>query len=130
MKNMLRRHRQLILFSASSFLCFLVDYCLFNGLYALTSWVLISNVLARVISATINYTLNSRLVFQGAVRRQKQPLQYASLSIAILIGNSLLLAALTTLGLHASLAKLVTEAVLFVASYCIQRVFIFTKEIP
>lgn len=52
------------------------------------------------------------------------------LATGILIANSVLLHALTTLGLAAPIAKLITEMTLFAVSFSVQTLVIFRKKKP
>jgi putative flippase GtrA len=94
----------------------------------LTGLVAVSNVLARLISAGVNFTLNRRLVFQKQGEWQKQAQRYVLLAAGILLCNTLILEALTMGGLAAPGAKLLTELGLFACSYVVQRRFVFNKR--
>ena len=58
-------YREMLKFSASSFVSFLADYCLFCLLSALGLSLAVANVTARVFSSTINYTINKTKVFKS-----------------------------------------------------------------
>ena len=80
----------------SSFLSFLVDYGLFGLLTVVlapvgAASVIASNVLARVASATFNYTLNRRYVFRSDEGVSTTAPRYAMLAASILAVNTLLL---------------------------------------
>lgn len=116
---------QVLRFSAASLVSFGVDFglfCLFSGL---TGLVVLSNVLARLFSAGVNFTLNRSLVFREQGDWRSQLSRYALLAAAVLLCNSLILRALTLGGIPAPAAKLVTELGLFLCSYAVQRRFIF-----
>ena len=61
-RDAFRIYREIFAFAASSFAGFLVVYGLFSLLSALLgqSMLGVCNVLARIVSATVNYTLNRR----------------------------------------------------------------------
>ena len=61
-RDAFRIYREIFAFAASSFAGFLVDYGLFSLLSALLGQSMLSvcNVLARIVSASVNYTLNRR----------------------------------------------------------------------
>ncbi|MBQ8928363.1 MAG: bifunctional glycosyltransferase family 2/GtrA family protein [Oscillospiraceae bacterium] len=123
-----RIYREILKFSLSSFVSFLADYALFCLLSFLTGMPLVSNVLARLLSAGLNFTLNHRLVFESRSRMTAAALRYAALVCAILVCNTLMLKGLLALGCAAFLAKLLTEVLLFTASYLAQHHFVFRKE--
>lgn len=61
-RDAFRIYREIFAFAASSFAGFLVDYGLFSLLSALLGQSMpgFCNVLARIVSASVNYTLNRR----------------------------------------------------------------------
>lgn len=124
-----RIYREIMKFSGSSFLSFLVDYLLFRILYGflhpLASGVVLANVFARLVSAGVNYTLNRRAVFRSREPVSESLPRYAMLAVGILLINTILLKGLVALGIAAGLAKLAVEAVMFVVSWSVQRRLIF-----
>ena len=89
-----------------------------------------SNIVARLVSACFNYSLNKYLVFHGGGRVSQDLPQYVLLAAGILTANSVLLHGLTALGLAAPLAKLITEMTLFIVSFSVQTLVIFRKKKP
>ena len=132
-KQILRRATSL-LFALSSFSSFLLDYVLFltfvqafNSVGAVWG-IIMSNVLARVVSAVFNYNLNRIIVFRSHESSRQTGLAYAALALGILIGNSAILSLLTdVLGLLPALAKILTELTLFISSYAVQKYLIFNS---
>lgn len=134
-KDSCRVYKEILKFSAASFISFLVDY----GLYSIfTLWtsglgnvqsILISNIGARIVSACVNYTINRKLVFQSKVHVVRSTVQYAVLAGLILAGNTVVLSFLADyLGINRYIAKLVTELFFFLISWLIQRKVIFREE--
>lgn len=122
-------YRELLKFSAVSLASFAVDYSLFCLLSAITDTVALSNILARVVSGAVNYSLNRRLVFQSKAGVARSLLQYAALACSILALNTALLWLLASrLGLNRYLAKILVEAMLFVVSFLVQKRWIFRKD--
>lgn len=122
------RRLRLARFGLSSLAAFVIDAVLFFVLMALTSQLLVSVVVARVISASTNFAVNRRFVFdqRDPRGRASSARRYASLAAALLVADYLLLAALTdAIGMPLAVAKLVTEVTLFVASYVVQRRHVF-----
>ena len=134
MKSLMFRCATACKFASSSLLSFALDYCLFLLFStAAGSWawgLLFSNISARLISACFNYTLNKYMVFHGGGRASRDLPQYMLLAAGILLANSLLLQALSALGLAAPAAKLITEMTLFVVSFLVQTLVIFRKKQP
>lgn len=91
------------------------------------SYAFASTVIARVISATYNFTLNYKLVFQSKQKVGSSAIRY----IALAICQMTLSAALVTFGiwifkmLPEVVIKIVIDSLLFIASYYIQRKFVF-----
>lgn len=126
-----RIYRQILAFSASSLASFGVDYGLFSLLTLLTggTMVVAANVAARLVSATVNFTVNRCVVFRDRGAVWHSALRYAALAAAILLCNTLLLYGLTTgLGWNPYVAKLTTELTLFVCSWLVQRKWIFRHK--
>ena len=121
-------------FASSSLLSFALDYCLFLLFSAAAgnwAWgLLLSNVAARLVSACFNYTLNKYLVFRRSGRASRDLPQYLLLAAGILLANSLLLQALSALGLAAPATKLITEMTLFMVGFLVQTLVIFRKKQP
>ncbi|MEV5068692.1 bifunctional glycosyltransferase family 2/GtrA family protein [Microbacterium sp. LMI12-1-1.1] len=120
----------LLLFAGSSLLAFALDTVLLLALNALTGMLVPSIIAARVVSATVNFTVNRRMVFRAGNGRRmpRQALRYAVLALALLASNVVWLDALTRYGLPLVVAKIATEAVLFVTSYGVQRSFVFGAQ--
>ena len=111
-----------------------LDYCLFLWFSAASGnrvWgLLFSNIAARLLSARFNYTLNKYMVFHGGGRASRDLPRYMLLAAGILTANSILLHALTALGLAAPPAKLITEMTLFAVSFSVQTLVIFRRKSP
>ncbi|MFH8252303.1 GtrA family protein [Microbacterium sp. B2969] len=120
----------LVLFAGSSVLAFLVDTVALLVFTTLTGWLVPSIVAARVVSASVNFAVNRRVVFRHArgPGLRRQILRYAVLAIALLASNVVWMTALTEFGIPLLLAKIATEIVLFVTSYGVQKSFVFPPE--
>lgn len=124
----IRVYLPLIKCSMSSLVSFSLDFVLVLVLMALTGNLALSVVVARICSATLNFTVNRRLVFDPAGR---SPLpssiaRYAALAAGILVANYGILFVLhTSMSVALPIAKLATEAFLFGASFFIQKHLVF-----
>ena len=124
-----RIYKEILKFSASSLICFGLDYLLFCLFSALTGSVTVSNISARVFSSAANFELNRRLVFGSKKSAGRSAAQYFGLALFILVCNTLMLNLLvnvTPLGRYA--AKLITETAMFFVSWTVQRTFIFSNK--
>ena len=134
-RDSFRVYKEILKFSASSIASFAVDYCMYALLLAATgaagiaNGLILSNIGARLVSGTVNYTLNKRLVFRSRTGFAKSAAQYAMLAAFILAGNTIVLSTLVgTLGINSLAAKLITEAVFFAISWTVQKYVIFFRE--
>jgi len=125
-RDSMRIYGQLLAFAASSLLGFAVDAVLLFAMAALTGNVVASAVLARMVSATVNYGVNYRYVFPTRTSRRRSALRYAALAAVVLAANVALLNVLTAVVGSLLAAKVITELVLFAASYLVQRRLVFS----
>ena len=119
-------YKEILKFSGSSIISFIIDYSLYSISFIITKQLIFSNILARVISGTINYIINKNIVFKSKRKTIESALYYIFLAIVILTLNTLILKLLVSfIGINAFLAKIITEVVLFTLSYVVQRRYIF-----
>ena len=119
-------------FSLSSIASFAVDVVVFFTVFALSANLLAAAVIARATSATLNFTLNRRLVFRPTATGDggSYARRYATLVVSLLAVNYLVLRSLTSAGLGVGIAKFTTEALLFGLSYQLQRRVVFRPRTP
>ena len=127
-KDSIRIYSQILKFSASSFVGFLVDYLLYSLLVLLTDHLLFSNVCARVVSASVNFTLNRKFVFKSNSSLAKSAVKYFLLAVGILAGNTLLLSFfVNACGINLLVAKILTEVLFFLCSWILQKTVVFRR---
>lgn len=131
-KDSYRVYKEIFKFSASSLVGFLIDYSLFSLLSLLTAGLsssvslYLSNIGAKVVSATANYTINRKLVFRSRAGIAKSAFQYFLLAAGILIGNTALLHGLVDgISMNRFFAKILTEIIFFFLRWFVQHCFIF-----
>ena len=128
-KDSIRIYKNILKFSASSFIGFLVDYAMFSILVALSIGLTPANVIARVVSASVNYTLNRKFVFKNNESILRSAVKYFLLAALILAGNTLVLNLLVnTLSINELLAKIITEVIFYIISWLAQRLFVFKRS--
>ncbi len=127
-RDSLRIYKEILAFSAASLLSFFTDYSLFCLLMAEGGNLVFSNITARIVSATLNYLLNRKLVFKSDAPVMRSTMQYAALAAAVLAGNTLLVHWFTLLGWSHYLAKIAAEIFLFAFSWTMQRCVIFRRN--
>ncbi len=135
----IRIYRSLFHFCLSSILGFLLD----NAVFAATIWfmegtstrrrydIAIALVLARLVSANFNYLYNRFVVFRSRANRRRghSYLKYWLLVLVIGLAGYTLTSAFSYLldagGFAITLVKIVVETFLFLASYWMQKRFVF-----
>ena len=126
-----RIYAPLLKFALSSITAFLIDTIALLALTAVTGSLVLSVVGARVLSSSVNFAINRRVVFEHG--REKPAVtagwQYFALVIGLLGLNYLSLLSLQAAGLALLPAKLLTELLLFAVSWAVQRRFVFTRRV-
>ena len=124
-----RIYAPLLTFLLSSFAAFLLDTAALVGLHGLLGGLLLPLLGARLLSSSVNFAVNRRLVFAapGARSVGAAAARYAALAVVLVAANYVLLAAFTHLGLGLLPAKLLTEVLLVSASYQVQRRTVFIR---
>ena len=128
LKDSFRVYKEIIKFSLSSILSFIIDYVFYTIFILIFHNITLSNISARIISATTNYTINKNLVFNNKRKVSKSLLEYFILAIVVLILNTILLNALVLFGLNVFISKILVEITLFIFSWLIQKKMIFRKD--
>ncbi|MDD3228970.1 MAG: bifunctional glycosyltransferase family 2/GtrA family protein [Oscillospiraceae bacterium] len=131
-RDSIRIYIEIIKFASSSLISFVVDYIAFLLLVSLISsvphYLVVSNIVARIVSGAVNYTLNKHLVFRGKKNTAHTLPQYLMLASGILCANSVILSFFNAiLGLPSYLAKPLTELILFIISFIVQVMVIFNS---
>ena len=124
-------------FMLSSLICVGVDQGLFNLLNLAVfqngdakrgEIILLSTVIARVISSTVNYLLNRNLVFGEKGSAIRSLARYAVTCAVIMLLSAGGTWLLSWIGLSSTLAKLITDTLLYFLSYRLQQQWVFRKE--
>lgn len=130
----IKKHSTILKFALSSFLCYLVEYALYSAFVTLPLlWggrvhVTMSNVGARAVSSSLNFSLNRKFVFKDGENRKRKLLKYFSLVAAVLIGSTTCLwIFVDKLGFSRYFTKIVIDTAFFVVNWLVQRFIIFKK---
>lgn len=117
-------------FASSSLFASLVDLTVFAVNYIfISSNILLSIIVARMIASLINFTVNRHLVFHDKSRIPVIIFKYYLLMTALMTLTYLMIRILTShTGLGVIPSKIMVEIVLFIVSFTIQRDFIFSTE--
>ena len=134
----MRKAKQPILYTLSSLSSFVLDVGIYRLLLALLGGTLggytptVCNVTARVFSSFYNFNIN-RLVYQHHEAYGKALLRYYLVAVVQLAASTLLL----NLFLHlfrvqsdnvSTLVKMLVDGGLFVASYFVQKYWVFSSK--
>ena len=126
-------------FMASSLSCWAIDQGMFNllnlavfanGEKKSATLILVSTVIARLISATANFLINRKYVFGERGKAGKSFLRYIILCAAIMLMSAGGTWLLSQTGMSSTVAKLITDAVLYFVSYRFQERWVFKEDIP
>lgn len=120
-------------FAIASLLGAAVDIAVFTlvidaafGGASTSSSVLVSTVLARIVSTMANYAANRRLVFDSRTSVLRSGPRYYGLAAGLLTASWLLTTALAqALGGHVVWAKVIVDSGLFAVSYVVQKRWVF-----
>ena len=128
-RDSLRIYMVFVRFIWSSLFCSILDYILFALCFILSGRTLVSLLVARVVSVSVNFLLNRAKVFKSHTKIWPQMIQFALLAIILCAGSYA--------GIHYSRklwnwsplwAKIVVEIILFFLSFLIQRLWVFRRE--
>ena len=128
LKTNKEKTNQIYKFISISFISFIIDYILYTLTLLITNNINISNIVARLTSATFNYNLNKNVVFKYKNKTYKTIVEYILLAVSILIINTVLLNIIVYIGINKYISKIIVELILFIASFIIQKYIIFKKE--
>ncbi len=137
-RDSLRVYKFILYFVMSSLISTVVDIVLFyivlKFLFGdLIQGKLLATILARVCSATVNFTINRKTVFSSKAGVFKTLVKYIALAIPILLTSAYSITAISWL-LHIqneliiTLVKIVIDALLFMVSFRIQQNWVFANK--
>lgn len=94
---------------------------------AVTYYVALSTVLARIVSAAYNCAINYKLVFKSDEPVKKAIIRYAALVVAQMMASAILITCGVRIikGIPEIVVKVIVDTCLFFVSYIVQRKFVF-----
>ncbi len=136
MKNIIKKSETFIKYLFSSGICFITDltlFTIFNTLLKnkLTSSIVISTILARIISSIINYTLNKEKVFKFNTNKPdiSSFIKYYLLVVIQMFISSFAVLNIYKLTLiNETIIKSIVDIIIFIANFFIQKIFIFNNK--
>ena len=115
----------LLKFAASSGVATIIDYVLVLALNALTGALFFPVVVARMVSASVNFAMNRRVFEATGVPLRRSALRYAALAIAVVAGSYTMLAVLTGIGMPLWIATIIADTTMYLVSYSAQSRYVF-----
>lgn len=132
-KDSIRIYAVFLKFAFSSALSFILDIALFalfvmilNGIL-IESYIIVATIVARVLSALFNYTVNRKMVFKSS--SPNTLLKYFTLAVAQMLasaGGVFLI--YQAIGFGEVGIKVFVDGILFLISYVIQREWVFKRK--
>ncbi len=117
---------QLIKFSGSSAITTGVDFTCFTILYIATSNIILSNVCARIVSASLNFAINRNLIFKDNEDIKKTAVKFFASAAAILaVKTAILKIMVDVLEFNAYLSKGAIGLAFFLVNWTVQRLIVF-----
>ena len=117
----------LLRFFFSSLSSALIDNLVFALAYAAWSEIAAAQAAARVVSASINFYLNKKVVFQSEAPAPGLALKYVTLvAVSGLLSYALILLLHVGAGLPVLLSKILAETLVFLFNFTVQRDLVFT----
>lgn len=128
-RDSLRIYRDIIKFSCSSLLSFLLDYSWYSAVLFFSGNVRFANISARSVSSVLNFILNKKVVFKNKDNIFFSAAKYFLLAFVILTVNTELLELMVKkLKINGYIAKIAIEMLMFMFSWTMQRCFVFKKK--
>jgi putative flippase GtrA len=119
----------LLRFVFSSVLSSLIDLAIYSACILGGSSIMLSLAVARAISSFLNFLMNKKYVFLKKSEFLTCLVKYYLLVLFIFAMSYLMVSSMNEyLGLNAILAKVLTETILFVISFLVQRSLVFAKD--
>ncbi|MGF7049975.1 putative flippase GtrA [Paenibacillus sp. DS2015] len=118
----------ILLFSGSSVLSAIIDFALLILIQQFTDNLFFSVLVARICSSIFNYTMNRNFVFSQGNRssiHKSMPKYFTLVMIVLLLNYGFLYVYHEGIGIPLIVAKLLTEASIFLFSYWAQRKYVY-----
>ena len=120
-KDSFKIYKEIFKFSFISIICFIIDFLLYIFFNVKTKNFIISNILARIVSSTINYLIDRKLVFKSTKKNINNLLEYFIFTLVVLAFNTCIVTGFSFF-INKYFAKIIAEIILFFFSYIIQDI--------
>jgi glycosyltransferase involved in cell wall biosynthesis len=120
----------LLRFSFSSLFASSIDFLVFSALYMVHPNILLSLIVARMVSGGVNFVVNKNIVFHSRSKSVLPLVKYLLLFLTLAALSFLSITTMAAYGMNVLAAKILAETVLFLGSFTVQRDFIFVDPVP
>ena len=132
MKSLIKKYGMFIKYLFVSGLSFIIDIAFFNIFNFIFKGydkrIIISTILARIISSFINFLLNKDKVFKSNEKTSNTIYKYYMLVIVQMLVSAFLVNKLyKIIKINENFIKIPVEFMLFICNYLIQKIFIFKR---
>lgn len=130
LKDSIKIYMPFLKFGMSSILSALLDFSLLLFIKLLTSNLFIAVLGARICSGSFNYLINKYYVFSKGDRGNEEICfhKYALLAVVLMFMNYVTLNYLCTIGINLVTAKIMTESILYLFSFLVQKKFVYVNS--
>lgn len=119
----------LIRYGLSAVFCFLIDFGAMSVFQTFITMAWLYTLLARCISAPVNYAINRRFVFNSDANKAASFISYITLAVLVIVVKMGLMTLLVDyLHWNYAVSDILVEVVLFITNFIIQKLFIFRKK--
>lgn len=128
-KDSVKIYSKFIKYTVCSITSAIIDLLLFTLFNNITSLVMLSTTLARIISGTYNFTVNKLWCFKSKNNTNIELIEYLILFLTQMLLSGTLVSILSIIPINITVIKLIVDSILFIGSYLIQKKYIFTKKV-
>jgi glycosyltransferase involved in cell wall biosynthesis len=112
-------------FSGLGLVTALIDLLIFTFSFMMTHNILLSECLGRGSGGLFSFAAGKHIVFKSKGSYAKELLKFFALWTTLLLTSYAMIVGAHELGLNIYLSKIITQTLLFLASFSIQRLFVF-----
>lgn len=125
-KDSIAIYKLFIKYIVSALSSFLLDILLFSIFLLLTKHIILSTILARILSSTYNFNINKNLIFKKSTKNSM--IKYFALVIIQMFVSGYSVTWLDNiLNISTTLIKVLVDTIIFIINFVIQREWIFKK---
>lgn len=112
-------------FSGLGLITALVDLCVFTLCFMFTNTIFFSECFARGSGGLFSFIAGKHVVFKSNGHYRKEMIKFFALWLTLLLTSYAMIIGAHELGMNIYLSKIITQILLFLASFSIQRLFVF-----